>query len=171
LRAKTLASGPFLDLVSSVNETARTVDARVIVNDRADLAVLAGAAGVHVGQTDLPPADVRRIVGGEAVVGLSTHTSTQIDDALQQAISYLAIGPVYGTSTKATGYEAVGLNAVRDAVQRAAPRRRPVVAIGGMTLASAPAVIEAGAASVAVIGDLLVGDPEARARQYLSALA
>ena len=146
------------------------MDAGVIVNDRADLTVLAGASGVHVGQTDLPPADVRRIVGTEAVVGLSTHTSTQIDDALQQAISYLAIGPVYGTATKATGYEAVGLNAVRDAVQRAAPRRVPVVAIGGMTLASAPGAIEAGADAVAVIGDLLIGDPEARARQYLSAL-
>ena len=151
-------------------ELARPVDARVIVNDRADVAVLAAAAGVHVGQDDLAPADVRRVTGPDPIVGLSTHTSRQIEDALAQPISYLAIGPVFSTLTKATGYAAVGYEIVQQAAARAVSRGLPVVAIGGITLETAPRVIEAGAGSVAVITDLLTADPAARVREYLAAL-
>ena len=143
----------------------------VIVNDRADVAVLAGAAGVHVGQKDLSPADVRRAAGREAIVGLSTHTRDQIVAAVAEPISYLAIGPVFSTATKATGYDAVGYAAVEAAVERASQHDLPVVGIGGITLATAPRVIEAGASAVAIIGDLLTADPEARVREYLAALA
>ena len=112
LRAKTLPGGAFLELAEAVAEEAASAGAILIVNDRPDIARLAGAGGVHVGQDDLRPADVRRITGPDAIVGLSTHTVDQIDRALAEPISYLAIGPVYTTATKATGYEAVGCAAV-----------------------------------------------------------
>ena len=171
MRAKNLGSGAFLDLAGAVVEIARPVAAAIIVNDRADLAVLAGATGVHVGQDDLAPSDVRRVTGPDAVVGRSTHTAEQITQALDEPISYLAIGPIFSTVTKATGYDAVGYQSVAHAASRAAARRLPVVAIGGITLETAPRVIEAGAAAVAIIGDLLTANPEARVREYLAALA
>lgn len=169
LRAKRLASAAFLDLAVAMSEDAASADARLIVNDRADLAVLARAHGVHVGQDDLSPRDVRRIVGRDALVGLSTHTEEQFEAGIAHPVSYLAVGPVFGTQTKDTGYDAVGLEQVRAAVRLVAGRL-PVVGIGGITLERAPAVIAAGAASVAVISDLLVGEPEARVRQWISAL-
>jgi thiamine-phosphate pyrophosphorylase len=142
----------------------------VIVNDRVDIARLAGADGVHVGQEDLAPADVRRVAGDRLLVGLSTHTVAQFSDGLASPIDYLAIGPVFTTATKATGYEAVGLQRIRD-VSALAAGRTAIVAIGGITLEDAPSVIAAGARSVAVIGDLLAGgDPAARVRKYLELL-
>ena len=172
LRAKHLPSAELLDLAAAIAELARPRGARLIVNDRADLARLANADGVHLGQDDLPPAAVRAIVGGDAIVGVSTHTLDQIDRAVAEPVSYVAIGPVFGTTTKATGYEAVGLEIVRAAAERAARRGLPLVAIGGITLATAASVIASGAASVAVIGDLLAtGDPEARTREYVVRLS
>ena len=130
---------------------------------------MAGAAGVHVGQDDLPVEAARALLGPDAIVGYSTHTVDQIAAAVTRPLSYIAVGPVFGTTTKATGYEAVGLDLVRDAVRRAAGR--PVVGIGGITLATARDVIAAGATSVAVISDLLSGDPASRVAAYLSALS
>lgn len=169
LRAKSLGSGAFVELAAAMVEAAG--GATLIVNDRADVALLAGAPGVHVGQDDLTPADARRVMGPAAIVGLSTHTASQVAAAVQAPISYLAVGPVFETATKQTGYTAVGLDAVRAAAAAASATARPVVAIGGITLATAPAVIGAGASAVAVIGDLLAEDPETRVRRYLSALA
>lgn len=171
LRAKTLPSGAFLELASALVEDAAGAGATLIVNDRADIAQLSEAAGVHVGQDDLSPVDVRRVVGAQAIVGRSTHTPEQIARATREPISYLAIGPTFATATKATGYDAIGVEGVADAVRAATPAGLPVVAIGGITLATAPRVIAAGAAAVAVITDLLDDDPERRVRQYLSALA
>jgi thiamine-phosphate pyrophosphorylase len=147
---------------------AHGADAEVVVNDRADIARLAGADGVHVGQDDLAPALVRTIVGDAAIVGLSTHTPAQLTAARDAPVTYVAIGPVFATATKATGHEALGL----DGVRAAAGQGRPLVAIGGITLERAPDVLRAGAASVAVISDLLsTGDPEGRVREYLRRLA
>jgi thiamine-phosphate pyrophosphorylase len=171
LRGKNLESGALLDIAEAMVEDARAVEAMVIINDRADVAILAGASGVHVGQEDPTPVDVRRVTGPDAILGFSTHTDAQIEAALGEPISYLAIGPIFGTATKATGYEAVGYEAVQRASRRAAPRAMPVVAIGGITLDTAPRIIAAGAASVAVITDLVAGDPERRVREYLTALA
>ena len=171
LRAKTMDSGAFLDLASSVAEDARAAGATIIINDRADIAVLAGAHGVHVGQEDLSPADVRRVTGDQPLVGFSTHTTEQIERALTEPVSYFAIGPVFSTVTKSTGYDAVGYDAVSHAAARGTSAGLPVVAIGGISLATAARVIAAGAASVAIITDLLTTDPEERVRQYLSALA
>ena len=159
-------------MASVITEDARTAGATVIVNDRADVARLANADGVHVGQDDLPVGLARTIVGGDAMVGLSTHTNEQIESGVAEPVSYLAVGPVFDTSSKATGYGPVGLDGVRVAVERARRRSLPVVAIGGITLETAPEVIEAGAASVAVISDLLVGgDPERRVRTYIQRLS
>jgi thiamine-phosphate pyrophosphorylase len=141
----------------------------VIVNDRVDLARLSGAGGVHVGQDDLSVAAARAQLGDAAIIGTSTHIVEQIDRAVREPLSYVAIGPVFGTKTKDTGYNAVGLEMVGAAARRVAGL--PVVAIGGITLDTAPAVIEAGAASVAVISDLLTGgDPVARVRRFVDRL-
>jgi hypothetical protein len=127
---------------------------------------------VHIGQDDLPPASVRAIAGEQATVGLSTHTIEQLERAVNEPVSYVAIGPVFGTTTKVTGHERVGLEMVREAALRTRARGLPLVAIGGITLESAPSVLAAGASSVAVIGDLLAtGDPMKRAQEFLSRLA
>jgi thiamine-phosphate diphosphorylase len=170
LRAKTLEGAQFLGLAEAIVADAARAGADVIINDRADIARLTAAAGVHVGQEDVTPRDVRRLCGDAIVVGRSTHTEAQIAVALSEPISYLAIGPVFPTATKATGYERVGYDAVRHAAARAAPVNIPVVAIGGITLDTAAAVIAAGADAVAVITDLVSNDPEARVRQYLASL-
>ncbi len=171
LRAKGIESGVFVDLARRIQADVAAAGARLVINDRADVAAIAGAAGVHVGQDDLSAADARKIVGAEAIVGVSTHTPSQIHAALDAPLSYIAVGPVYGTQTKETGYEAVGLALVAYAAEAASARALPVIAIGGITLERAPAVIAAGAASVAVIGGLLDGDPGTRALAYLAALA
>ena len=170
VRGKHLPSRDLLHQTTAI--VARAGGARVIVNDRADVARLAGAAGVHVGQDDLSPSAVRTLVGAEAVVGLSTHTPSQRDAALAEPVDYLAIGPVFGTATKDTGYTAVGLARVNDVSVAARQRGLPTVAIGGITLENAASVIAAGAASVAVISDLLAtGDPRERTRAYLQRLS
>ena len=108
-----------------------------------------------------------RIVGPRAIIGLSTHTPEQVDEALHTPADYIAVGPVFTTATKDTGYQARGLELVR----YAAARGTPVVAIGGITLANARTVLDAGAASVAVISDLLTDpDPQVRVRLFLQAL-
>ena len=170
LRCKSMASGEFLDLAVAVVEACTSAGATLIVNDRADIAALAHAPGLHVGQDDLTPADARRVIGDQAIVGLSTHTQEQWERALSEPISYMAIGPVFGTGTKDTGYRAIGLETVRRASAAGTAHRLPTVAIGGITLEHARSVIDAGAASVAVISDLLNGDPEARVRAFLRAL-
>jgi thiamine-phosphate pyrophosphorylase len=172
VRAKAASGAWLLDAASAIVALAHAEHAIVIVNDRADIARLAGADGVHVGQDDLAPASVRSIVGTERLVGVSTHTIEQIDAAVLEPVDYVAIGPVFGTSTKSTAYEAVGLDRVRAAARAARARGLPIVAIGGITLDRAADVIEAGAASVAVISDLLAsGDPEVRVREYVRRLA
>jgi thiamine-phosphate pyrophosphorylase len=168
LRAKHLASGVFLQHADRLVRAAAAHDAQIIVNDRADLALLAGAAGAHVGQEDLPPAAVRRLLGPEAIIGFSTHTVPQIEAAVREPVTYIAIGPVFGTATKDTGYVPVGLEQVAKAARIAGTL--PVVAIGGITLETAAQVIAAGASGVAVIGDLLAGDnPTERVRRFMEA--
>jgi thiamine-phosphate pyrophosphorylase len=162
----------FLATAAAVVQLAHQHRAHVIINDRADIACLVGADGVHVGQDDLPPPAVRALVGDQAEVGLSTHTRDQIERAVLEPVSYVAIGPVFGTATKATGYVGIGLEIVRDAAARTRAKGLPLVAIGGITLENAVSVLEAGAASVAVISDLLTtGDPEARARAFVERLS
>ncbi len=172
LRAKRRSSGWLLETADRMVALAGPAGAQLVVNDRADVARLAGAAGVHVGQEDLPPAAVRHLVGPGLIIGFSTHTTAQLEQAVQQPIDYVAVGPIFGSATKDTGYDAVGLRLVEEAAKRAQPRGLPVVAIGGITLERAADVIRAGASSVAIISDLLsTGDPRARVAQYLDRLA
>lgn len=169
VRAKHRASGALLALCDAVVARARAAGARVIINDRADIARLAGADGVHVGQEDLEPSAARIILGSTALIGWSTHTRAQVDAALALPIDYVAVGPVFSTSTKQTGYDAVGLDLVRYAATRFAGRE--VVAIGGITVERAREVRDAGATAVAVIADLVDGgDPTAQVRAYLRVL-
>jgi thiamine-phosphate pyrophosphorylase len=169
LRDKTTRTGPLVALADAVVACAHAAGARIIVNDRVDVAILSGADGVHVGQEDMSVEDVRAVAGPESIVGLSTHDEAQIDRAAATSASYIAVGPIYGTPTKDTGYSARGLDLIRYAVSRAGGR--PVVAIGGITLDRAGAVLAAGAASVAVISDLITDDPSARVREFLAAVA
>jgi thiamine-phosphate pyrophosphorylase len=170
LRAKQLASGALLEMAEALVSAAGPYGAHVIVNDRVDVAALSRAAGAHVGQDDLAPADARRQLGPDAILGVSTHDDAQFARALREPVTYIAVGPIFGTRTKDTGYAPVGLDLVR-AARRVDPAVS-IVAIGGITLESAQSVLDAGATSVAVIGDLLVsGDPRARVEQYVQELA
>lgn len=169
LRAKSVESGELLELAARLAAAAVRRGAALVVNDRADVARMARAAGVHVGQDDLPPVAVRRVVGEAALVGLSTHDAAQVDAALTEPISYLAVGPIYDTASKEASGPSVGLALVEYAARHAGAL--PVVAIGGITLERAPEVIGAGASAVAVIADLHVaGNPAGRVRTFLEVL-
>lgn len=169
LRDKDPSSGARLRLADAAVGMTKPAGARLIVNDRPDLARMCGAAGVHVGQDDLEVEEARRICGPDAIVGVSTHDPGQVAAAARTSADYVAVGPIYDTRTKDTGYGERGLDLVR---QAAAVAGKPVVAIGGITLERAPEVIDAGAAAVAVIADLLTGgDPAARVRAFLGRLS
>lgn len=142
-------------------EASRT---RFVVNDRADIAALVGAGGVHVGQEDLPVAAARAIVGPDGWIGCSTHTLDQVREADSTDADYIAFGPIFPTSTKAAPDPVVGLDGLR---QARALTRKPLVAIGGIRLDLAEQVWRAGADSVAVAADILSApDPGARVRAY-----
>jgi len=170
VRFKAMPSGLFLDLARTILEDANAAGATVIINDRADITALSGAPGLHVGQTDLSPADARTVIGPASILGVSTHSRQQWEQALREPISYVAIGPVFGSVTKQTGYDAIGLSTVTQVATAASAKGLPVVAIGGITIENAISVIDAGASSVSVIGDLLKGDPEKRCREFIQRL-
>jgi thiamine-phosphate pyrophosphorylase len=127
-------------------------DAQIIVNDRADVALIAGAAGVHLGQADLPPLEVRRILGASRIIGFSTHNLEQALEADRLPVDYVAVGPIFPTTTKEAPDPVVGAERL---AQICRAIRKPVVAIGGIQLENAGEVLRAGAASIAVIRDLL----------------
>jgi len=171
LRAKSWSGGPLLELAEQALARTRPAGARVIVNDRADIARLADADGVHVGQDDLSATEVRAVVGPERLVGLSTHDPAQVKAACAEPVDYIAIGPVFPSSTRMAVATPLGEAGVADAARLAARAGLPIVAIGGITIDNAPKVIAAGAAAVAVISGLLDPDPRARARRFLEVLA
>ena len=141
---------------------------KFIVNDRADVAFLAGASGVHVGQEDLEVEAARSVIGPGKVVGVSTHNREQFQRATATSADYIAVGPIFSTSTKANPDPVIGTEFIR---QIRPLTGKPIVAIGGITLERAAEVIQAGADSVAVISDVLrAPDPGERARKYLDLL-
>ena len=167
-RNKTESSRELLQAAQSLCSAAREGNAAFIVNDRPDIARLVWATGVHVGQEDVDVRAARSIVGPEALVGVSTHNLDQFRAAAQSDADYIAVGPVFETRTKAKADPVVGLELIRQARQLTA---KPVVAIGGITLESAPQVLQAGADSVAVISDIWTArNPVARVKQYLEIL-
>ncbi len=148
-----------------ISALCREVDALFVVDDRADIAGLLGAA-LHLGQDDLSPTDARSILG-DGFIGFSTHNEAQLRAAEKQPADYLALGPIFGTSSKPNPDPVVGL----DELRRLRPlTARPLAAIGGITRANARSVIEAGADSVAVIGDLFPenGDIRRRVEEWIS---
>jgi thiamine-phosphate pyrophosphorylase len=140
--------------------------ATLIMNDRADLCLAADFDGVHVGQDDLSPDSLRRIIGTARWMGVSTHNPEQLQKADQTSADYLAIGPVFSTSSKANPDPVVGLEGVRRARRLTS---KPLVAIGGITRANAASVIAAGADSVSVISDLLL-EPRKSAEEFFRIL-
>jgi len=161
-------TGSGRQMLSDARELRRTLgrEVRLIMNDRADLCLAAGFDGVHVGQEDLSPEGARMVVGDRLWVGVSTHSVEQVIEADKTSPDYIAIGPVFVTTTKEKPDPVVGLEGVRAA--RAATHR-PLVAIGGITRINCASVIQAGADSVAVISDL-VHDPAKSVAAFLRVL-
>lgn len=168
-RAKELSPRAYFATCSSLAEALANANTRLIINDRPDIAAMVGAGGVHVGQDDLAPTDARKICGSGRWVGVSTHNLEQVRAAAQAPVDYIALGPIFPTSTKKKADLVVGTSLIREARKLT---RKPIVAIGGITLERAPEVYAAGANSIAVIRDLLDAcDPAARAREYLAVAA
>jgi thiamine-phosphate pyrophosphorylase len=166
LRSKHASALQIHTLAGELAALLRPSGARLIVNDRADVAALSGASGVHVGQEDLPVEDARRFCPPPLWVGVSTHNLEQLREADGTTADYIAVGPVFRTVTKANPDPVVGIEFVRAARRLT---RKPLVAIGGITLESAAEVFRAGADSLAVVSDLIASpDPAQRAAAYLA---
>jgi thiamine-phosphate pyrophosphorylase len=151
LRAKALSAGALTTLAERLQAELARRDSRLIVNDRADVAAASGAAGVHLGDEDLPPKAARHLLGAQAIIGFSTHDLEDLLTVQPDSVNYIGFGPVYESPTKAGVRSARGLEALRRVCSESSV---PVVAIGGVTLGSAEQVFRAGAASCAVISEL-----------------
>ena len=153
VREKALSVKEFYNEAELALETARELGVRLLINDRVDIALTLGADGVHLGQDDLPPGQARKLLGDQAIIGYSTHNIAQALDARALPLNYIAVGPIFATTTKTDTSPVIGLEglrAIRDAVGDI-----PLVAVGGITLENAGSVLGAGADSVAIIGGLL----------------
>jgi thiamine-phosphate pyrophosphorylase len=153
LREKHLSPREFYSEAEEALKVARARGVRLVINDRADIALALGADGVHLGQDDMPPLAARALLGDKAIIGFSTHSVEQAVGAARLPIDYVAIGPVFATSSKDNPDAVVGLEGVRGVREVLGPI--PLVAIGGVTRERARAVLEAGADSVAVLSALL----------------
>lgn len=153
LREKQLPPREFYEEAKAAVAVATTRGVRLIINDRVDVALAVGAHGVHLGQDDMPPEAGRKLLGPNAVIGYSTHNIEQAIAATKLPIDYLAIGPIFATTTKGDTAPVLGLEGLR--AVRQAIGSFPLVAIGGITHANARDVLKAGADSVAVISALL----------------
>jgi thiamine-phosphate pyrophosphorylase len=152
LREKTEPTLQFYREAEAALKVARDKRVQIIINDRVDLALALKADGVHLGQDDLPPEAARRILGPDAIIGFSTHNHNQAQLAAQMPVDYIAIGPIFQTSTKESSNPALGLDGLKRA--RVAVGSMTLVAIGGITLENAASVLTAGADLLAVISDL-----------------
>ena len=175
LRAKTSPAAEMLALAERLAAHAREAGAVFVVNDRLDVALLAGADGLHVGQRDLTPSAVRRAVAAlpsaaALMIGYSTHNEAQLHEGLDEPASYLAIGPVFATTTKAEPDPVIGVEGVGRAAQRTRAARVLLVAIGGIDESNARSVIDAGADVVAVAGELTTSDAGAKVRALIQLL-
>lgn len=169
LRVKSASTREFVEIARAVKQETDRAGARLIVNDRADVAALIGAAGVHLGQDDLPPKAARTLLGAGKILGFSTHNAAQLEAAAADpAIDYVGFGPIFETRSKANPDPAQGLEGLRAARPRC---RMPLVAIGGIDRESAAAVLRCGADAVAVIGAICrAADPAAATREMLAAV-
>lgn len=171
LREKELLPGEWIDDARRSVDYCRLHGVRLTVNDRVDLAMVLKADGVHLGQTDIPVEAARRLLSADSIIGLSTHTIKQASFAITQSVDYIAFGPVFPTSTKIDPDPVVGLELLSDICRIAGSI--PVVAIGGINRENVNSVISAGAASAAIISDL-ISDPlkiAARTREFIAKLS
>lgn len=167
-RNKRASGRELFETARELAEYLNPLGVQFIVNDRADVAAIAGAGGVHVGQEDLGVEQAREVMGDGKWVGVSTHNAVQFRDALKSSADYVAVGPIFATGSKENPDPVVGLGLVKET---RAITDRPIVAIGGITLEWAGEVIEAGADSVAVISDILRAENVGkRAREYVDLL-
>jgi thiamine-phosphate pyrophosphorylase len=171
LREKHLSPREFYREAEDALRVAREQGARLVINDRADIALAVGADGVHLGQDDLRPDAARALLGDAAIIGFSTHDLSQVAEAARMPLDYIAFGPVFATSSKERPEPLVGLEGLRRA-REAVGAAIPLVAIGGITRENARSVLDAGADSLALISVLLsTGDPSLithRTREFLS---
>jgi thiamine-phosphate pyrophosphorylase len=151
LRVKSMAPRDFLQLARSARSLTRSHDCRLIINDRADIALACDADGVHLGQEDLPLHAARKIMG-QKLIGISTHDADQASEAERSGADYIGFGPMFGTTTKETGFSARGVDMLR---QIRAAVKLPIVAIGGIKENNVQEVWRAGADSAAIISDIL----------------
>lgn len=168
LRAKGWTDRQLLEAANALAPICRSSGALLIVNDRVDIALAAGADGVHLGVDDLPVAAARRLLGPAALIGYSPETLEDRIQAEQDGADYLGVGPVYGTTTKGDAGAAIGLDGIRAAVT-ASPL--PIVGIGGIGIDTARPVVDAGAVGVALVGAVFLSDdPRSAAAHLASAL-
>lgn len=166
LREKHASSREFLELARALVSRIQPLGIPLIINDRADIALASGAAGLHVGQSDLPPEDARRLMGPDAIIGLSVETMEELKEAEAYDIDYVGLSPIFATPTKTDTHTPWGLEGLRLA-RRTSPLK--LVAIGGIHRQNAPAVVEAGAHSLAVVSEICSAEnPEEATRKLLA---
>jgi thiamine-phosphate pyrophosphorylase len=172
LREKHASPRDFYREAQDALRAARERGVKLIINDRADIALALGGDGVHLGQDDLPPEAARRLLGDDFIIGYSTHTLAQLEAAARLPVDYVAFGPVFATRTKENPDPSVGLELLARA-RASLPPTLPLVAIGGITHSNARAALDAGADSVAVVSALVSEPAEIarRTREFLDALA
>lgn len=152
LREKTLSARQFYEEAAAALRAGRERGVKIIVNDRVDVALALKADGVHLGQDDMPADAARRLLGPDSIIGVSTHTLEQAQQAAELPVDYLAIGPLFSTLTKRSSEPPVGLDGLR--LVRKAVGNMPLIAIGGIKAANYQAILDSGADGVAVISDL-----------------
>jgi thiamine-phosphate diphosphorylase len=169
LRLKNVATGELLRQAEAIRELTAAAGATFVVNDRADVARAVGADGVQLGQTDLPIAAARDVLGPDALIGFSTHSEAQLADAAALGADYLALGPIFATTSKSAADPVLGAERLRAA---RALTSAPLIAIGGITATTAPALIAAGADAIAVIAAIVrAADVERATAELLAALS
>jgi thiamine-phosphate pyrophosphorylase len=167
VREKTMPDSLLYRELLHIKQLCDEANARFLVNDRVDLALAVEAAGVHLGQNDLPVPVARRLLGEDAIIGVSTHDREQYRIAQESEADYVAIGPIFKTPTKKSEYPALGVNVVQTMAQK---KRRPLVAIGGICLETGIELWKAGVDSVAVVSDIATAaEPRKRIQRYLEA--
>jgi thiamine-phosphate pyrophosphorylase len=171
LREKYLSPREFYEEAEAALKLAHERGAKIIINDRVDIALILKADGVHLGQEDLPPEAARKLLGDAAIIGYSTHNIEQAMEAIRMPVDYIAIGPIFNTTSKDKPDPVVTLEGLKEISHRI--KDRPLVAIGGITYESAKTVIDAGATSVALIS-AVIKDPKSitsNLKQFLSILS
>ena len=157
IREKKASSASFYDSVVLALKASKDKGVHIVVNDRVDIAIAAGADGVHLGQDDLSPELARKLLGSRKIIGYSTHSVEQAQAAIELPVDYIAIGPIFPTSTKENPDQVVGLKGIQEV--RKAIGEFPLVAIGGIDMSNVISVFEAGATTAAIVSGLL-SDPD-----------